>query len=88
MVTNVLVSTDRQAREIESEITALDTALSSEQTLKAIVSGLPRVVVEGVRRSLATERRELGAALDAYEEAKRGDAVQLQKQADGVLAPS
>ena len=80
---SILISTDRQAREIEAEIADLDTALSSEQTLKAIVSGLPREVVEGVRRSLATERRELSAALAAYEEAKRGHAAQLKKQADG-----
>ena len=49
---SILISTDRQARETEAEIADLDTALSSEQTLKAIVSGLPREVVEGVRRSL------------------------------------
>ena len=83
MVMNILVSTDRQAREIEADIADLDTALSSEQTLKAIVSGLPQVVVEGVRRSLATERRELRAALHAYEEAKRGDAALLKKEAHG-----
>lgn len=85
MVTSTLIATDRQAREVEAEIAELDKALSSEQTLKAIVSGLPREVVEGVRRSLATERRELGAALDAYEEAKRGNAAQLKRQADGDL---
>ena len=78
----VLISTDRQAREIEAEIAELDAALSSEQTLKAIVSGLPREVVEGVRRSLATERRELRTALEAYKDAKRGDAAQLKRQAD------
>jgi HTH-type transcriptional regulator / antitoxin HigA len=83
MVMNVLVATDRHAREIEAQIADLDAALSSEQTLKAIVSGLPREVVEGVRRSLATERRQLRAALDAYEEAKRGDSAQLKKQVDG-----
>lgn len=85
MATNVLIATDRQAREVEAEIAELDNALSSEQTLKAIVSGLPHEIVEGVRRSLATERRELGAALDAYEEAKRGNSVQLKSQAGSDL---
>lgn len=76
-----LISTDRQAREAEAEITALDFALSSEQTLKEIVTGLPRQVVDGVRRALATERRELGGAVDAYERAKRGDDALLKKRA-------
>jgi len=81
MVMASLISTDRQARETEAKIAELDEALSSEQTLKEIVSGLPRQVVDGVRRSLATERRELGEALNAYESAKRGDAELLRKQA-------
>lgn len=76
-----LISTDRQARETEAEIAQLDEALSSEQTLREIVSGLPQQVVNGVRRSLATERRELGDALDAYESAKRGDADLLRRRA-------
>jgi HTH-type transcriptional regulator/antitoxin HigA len=74
------VLTDRQAREVEAEIAELDGALSSEQTLKALVSGLPREVIGGVRRSLATERRELSEALDAYERAKQGDAVPLKER--------
>jgi HTH-type transcriptional regulator/antitoxin HigA len=81
MVTNTLISTERQAREIEADLVELDAHLSSEQTLKAIASGLPRVVVEGIRRSLAVERRELSEALEAYVKAKAGDATDLRKRA-------
>lgn len=80
MFTSPLVLTDRQAREVEAEIGDLDAALSSEQTLRSLVSGLPREVIGGVRRSLTTERRELSEALDAYEKAKQGDAALLKKR--------
>ncbi|MGR3715231.1 MAG: XRE family transcriptional regulator [Thermohalobaculum sp.] len=83
MVINALIATERQARDTEAELAELDAALSSEQTLKAVVSGLPREVVEGVRRSLATERRELGEALEAYEKAKAGDVAPLRRRAGG-----
>lgn len=81
MPTTPLVLTDWQAREVEAELAELDRALSSEQALKALVTGLPQQVVGGVRRSLATERRELGEALDAYETAKQGDAGLLKERA-------
>jgi HTH-type transcriptional regulator/antitoxin HigA len=80
MSSNSLVLTDRQARDVESEIADLDHALSSEQTLKELISGLPQQVLGGVRRSLATERRELGDALNAYEKAKQGDAALLKER--------
>ena len=80
MFTSPLVLTDRQAREVEAEIGDLDAALSSEQTLRSLVAGLPREVIGGVRRSLTTERRELSEALDAYEKAKQGDAALLKKR--------
>ena len=57
MMTSAFVATERQAREIEAELAKLDAALSSEQMLNDIVSGLPREVVEGVRRSLGIEKR-------------------------------
>ena len=41
--------------------------------------------MEGVRRSWATERRELSEALDAYEKAKRSDAAPLKKRAGNDL---
>lgn len=81
MLTNTLVLTDRQAREVETELAELDHALSSEQALKALVTGLPQQVISGVQRSLTTERRELGKALDAYEKAKQGDPGLLKERA-------
>lgn len=81
MPANFLVLTDRQAREVEADIAELDDALSSEQVLKALVTGLPQQVVSGLRRSLATERRELGETLAAYEKAKQGDPGLLNERA-------
>jgi HTH-type transcriptional regulator / antitoxin HigA len=80
MPANLLVLTDRHAREVEAEIADLDCALSSEQTLKALVSGLPQAVIGDIRRSLATERRELCKSLSAYEKAKNGNAAPLKER--------
>ncbi|MDO8770846.1 MAG: XRE family transcriptional regulator [Burkholderiaceae bacterium] len=77
-----LISTDRQARELEAEIEQISQALSSEQTLKSIIDGLPELAIEGIRRSLATEKRELSKKLEAYRQAQNGD-VELMKQQVG-----
>ena len=81
MNATTFISTERQAREAEEAIAELDRALSSEQVLKSIVEGLPQAVVEGVRRSLATERRERTALLQAYQRARVGDFLLLKEQA-------
>ncbi len=57
-------------------------ALSSEQTLKSIVDGLPREVIDGVRRSLSTEKQELSETLTAYQRAKEGDIEPLKEKAN------
>ncbi len=49
--------------------------------MKSIVEGLPREVIEGVRRSLAYERRELVGVLASYQAAKVGDSSPLMKRA-------
>jgi HTH-type transcriptional regulator/antitoxin HigA len=54
-----MIANDRQARDVASAIERIAHALSSEQVLKSIVSGLPREVIDGVRRSLTTELDEL-----------------------------
>ena len=64
MHSNILVSTERQARDLEAEIERISEALSSEQTLKSIIDGLPELAIEGVRRSLTTEKRELTKSLE------------------------
>lgn len=79
---SAIISTDRQARELEAEIEQISHALSSEQTLKSIIDGLPDLAIEGIRRSLATEKRELCKKLEAYRQAQNGD-VDLMKQQGG-----
>ncbi len=80
MMIRNLIASDRQARDAASTLEEIDTALSSEQALAAIVRGLPADVIEGVRKSLSTERRELKDLLDAYEQSRNGkhDAFRLK----------
>jgi len=81
MSSSSIVSTDRQAREIEAEIDKISQALSTEHTLKSIIDGLPREVIEGIRRSLITEKRELSAMLEAYSQAKNGNVEPIKQRA-------
>ncbi|WP_449229765.1 helix-turn-helix transcriptional regulator, partial [Azospirillum doebereinerae] len=62
-------------------IAELDHALSSEQVLKSIVSGFPQEVIDGVLRSLTTERRELARFLLAYQNAKSGSFDLIKERA-------
>jgi HTH-type transcriptional regulator/antitoxin HigA len=81
MPSATIIANDRQARETAVAIEQISHALSSEQVLKSIVQGLPRVVIDGVRRSLITERNELGNLLQAYHEAKAGKPERLLARA-------
>lgn len=69
---SVFISTDKQARDAEISLARIDRAISSDEVLKSLAAGLPHVVVEGVRRSLVTERKELGGSLAAYQQAREG----------------
>ncbi|MBO7752385.1 XRE family transcriptional regulator [Burkholderia pseudomallei] len=80
-----LISNERQAREVAALIDEIGQALSSEQTLKSIVDGLPREVIDGVRRSLSTEKQELSELLAAYQRAKEGDFELLKRKANNDL---
>lgn len=82
---SAIISTDRQARELEAEIDRISHALSSEQTLKAIIDGLPDVAIDGIRRSLATEKAELCKKLEAYRQAQRGQVELMKEQAGDDL---
>lgn len=82
---SAIISTDRQARDLELEIERLSHALSSEQTLKAVIEGLPDLAIEAIRRSLATERRELERKLEAYRKAIAGDVEMMREQAGDDL---
>lgn len=85
MSSNLIISNDRQAREITALIEQINKALSSEQVLKSIVEGLPREVIDGVRRSLTTEKNELLATLKSYNNAKSGDFESLKTRAESDL---
>jgi len=81
--TGTIITNDRQARDAATAIEQLTEALSSEQVLKSLVEGLPREVIDGVRRSLTTERNELTDLLQAYNEAKEGKPNRLRDRAAG-----
>ena len=85
MSSNLIISNDRQARETGALIDQLNQALSSDQVLKSIVEGLPREVIDGVRRSLTSERTELQEMLEAYHEAKKGNIESLKSRAENDL---
>lgn len=85
MSSNFIISNDRQARETAALIEQINQALSSEQVLKSIVEGLPREVIDGVRRSLTSERNELLETLKSYNEAKSGEFQSLKNRAGGDL---
>nr|WP_315495088.1 XRE family transcriptional regulator [uncultured Rhodoferax sp.] len=80
-----LVSTDRQARDLEAEIDKISLALSSDQTLKSIIEGLPELAIEGIRRSLTTEKRELTEKLEAFRLAQEGNTELMQEQVGNDL---
>lgn len=82
MLLGSIISTDRQAREVSALIAQIDHTLSSEQVLKSIVEGLPRQVIDGVRRSLISERRELSNVLEAYYQATDGNFEPLRRRAE------
>lgn len=79
MTSGFIIANERQAREVEGTIEELDRALCSEQILKSIVEGLPPQVIEGVRRTLSTERRELAELHAAYKAAKDGEFAPLRR---------
>jgi len=62
-------------------IAQIGEALSSDQILQQIVDGLPPEVLDGVRRSLKAERRELIDSLEAYRAAQAGDVEALKSRA-------
>lgn len=81
MTTYSLIASETQVREATLALAELDHALSSEQVLASIVKGLPSEVVNGVRKSLSLERREIQELLDAYERAKNGDFALMRRKA-------
>ncbi|WP_210202261.1 XRE family transcriptional regulator [Mesorhizobium sp. WSM4311] len=80
-----LITNERQEREVGILIEQITDALSSEHVLKSIVDGLPSEVIDGVRRSLTVERKELVESLQAYQKAQRGEADELKSRAGDDL---
>lgn len=85
MLADSIISTDKQAREVQATIDEIDAILSSEELLAMIVDGLPIQAVEGVRRSITTERRKLSQFLSLYDEAKAGDPSLLLAEVEGEI---
>ena len=81
MPTKELVYNERQARDLEAEISQIAQALSSDQTLKSIIDGLPELAIEGIRRSLTTDKRELTKKLEAFRQAQAGNTEAMKEQA-------
>ena len=81
MPSAAIITNDRQEREVAVTIDQITHALSSEQVLKSIVEGLPREVIDGVRRSLSSELRELADIQKAYKDAQAGDIGGLKARA-------
>jgi HTH-type transcriptional regulator/antitoxin HigA len=81
MTIGSVILNEREAKEARTAIAEIDAALSSESILASIVVGLPPEAINGVRKSLVTEKRELLALVDAYEEAKTGSYERLKRRA-------
>lgn len=85
MSVSMLITNERQEREVCSLIEQINQALSSEQILQQIVDGLPPEILDNVRQSLASEREELIEGLDAYRSAQKGNVSALRAQAGNDL---
>lgn len=81
MAVGSVILNEREAKEARAAIAEIDGALSSESVLASVVAGLPSEAIGGVRKSLVTEKRELLALVDAYEEAKSGKFEKLKQLA-------
>lgn len=77
----LVLSNERQLRETAALVEGIDRALTSEELLRNLAEGLPPKIVEGLRKSLRNEKRELLAAITAYEAAKAGNTEQFQARA-------
>lgn len=85
MPASMLITNERQEREVCSLIEKIDQALSSEQVLQQIVEGLPPEVLDSVRQSLVAERQELIDGLAAYQAAQDGEITALKERAGNDL---
>jgi HTH-type transcriptional regulator/antitoxin HigA len=78
-----LIANDRQEREVRALLARIEEALSSDAALDALLAGLPVEIIDGIRRSLNTEKRELRENLEAYTAASIGNLELLERAASG-----
>lgn len=76
-----VILNEREARDARVTAAQLNTLLSSEWAFEPIVAGLPPEVVDGFRKAVRAEKRELEALVAAYEAAKAGDFEDLKRRA-------
>jgi HTH-type transcriptional regulator / antitoxin HigA len=83
MVVGSVITNERQEREARTLLAQVEDALSSDAAFQSLIAGLPVEIIDGVRRLLSTERRELRENLEAYTAAIGGDLKLLAKAANG-----
>lgn len=76
-----VILNEREARDARATASDLDKLLSSERAFEPIVAGLPPEVVNGFRKAVRAEKRELESLVAAYETAKAGDFEDLKRRA-------
>lgn len=76
-----MILNEREARDARATASDLDKLLSSEGAFEPIVAGLPPEVVNGFRKAVRAEKRELESLLAAYETAKAGNFEDLKRRA-------
>jgi HTH-type transcriptional regulator/antitoxin HigA len=77
-----IILNEKELREARTRAAKLSEALSSDSVLKQLVAGLPPEVVVQLTQMMKAERRELEAAIEAYDTTKEtGNAAILQKRA-------
>lgn len=85
MSINGIIGTDRQASAAQQRIDAISETLSSENILADLTTGLPFVMIEGVRRTLLAEREDLRRHLSAIDDAKNGNPESLVELSAGDI---
>jgi HTH-type transcriptional regulator/antitoxin HigA len=76
-----VILNEREARDARATASELNELLCSERAFEPIVAGLPPEVVNGFRKAVKAEKRELEALVAAYETAKAGDFEDLKRRA-------
>lgn len=79
----LIITNERQEREARALLAQVEEALSSDAAFQSLIAGLPVGTIDGIRRLLNTELRELRDSLAAYTAGIGGDLKLLQRAANG-----